>query len=106
LPVDILKIDQSFVSGILKDRHDATIAETIISMTKHFDFACLAEGVECVEEMEWLKQRSCRYMQGFAICAPLTFDAFKAWLAAHPEGFRHTDRRVAGAMAKAVAGEA
>jgi len=61
--VDILKIDQSFVSGILKDRHDATIAETIISMTKHFDFACLAEGVECVEEMEWLKQRSCRYMQ-------------------------------------------
>lgn len=84
LPVDIVKIDQSFVSGILDDPHDATIAETILSITKHFGFDALAEGVERSGEVEWLRKRSCRYMQGFAICRPLAFDAFKAWLAERP----------------------
>jgi diguanylate cyclase (GGDEF)-like protein/PAS domain S-box-containing protein len=84
LPVDIVKIDQSFVSGILTDPHDATIAETIISITKHFGFDALAEGVERLEEVEWLRKRSCRYMQGFAVCRPLAFDAFKLWLGERP----------------------
>lgn len=84
LPVDIVKIDQSFISGIVKDHHDETIAETIISITRHFGFDSLAEGVEQPEEVEWLRARSCRYMQGFAICRPLPFEAFKKWLAEHP----------------------
>jgi EAL domain-containing protein (putative c-di-GMP-specific phosphodiesterase class I) len=84
LPVDIVKIDQSFVSGILTDAHDATIAETILSITQHFGFDALAEGVERTEEVEWLQKRACRYMQGFAICRPLTFDAFKSWLDERP----------------------
>jgi len=74
-------------------------------MTKHFDFACLAEGV--MRRRNGMAETALVPLHaGLAICAPLTFDAFKAWLAAHPEGFRHTDRRVAGAMAKPVAGEA
>jgi EAL domain-containing protein (putative c-di-GMP-specific phosphodiesterase class I) len=84
LPVDIVKIDQSFVSGLLHDPQDATIAETIVSISKNFGFESLAEGVEDIRQIEWLRARSCRYVQGFAICRPLPLDAFKAWLSERP----------------------
>ncbi len=82
LPVDIVKIDRSFVSGVLADRHDATIAETIISISKYFGFESLAEGVEQPGELAWLRQRGCRYAQGYAISHALPLAAFKVWLAA------------------------
>jgi diguanylate cyclase (GGDEF)-like protein len=80
LPVDVVKIDRSFISGVLRDKHDETIAETIISITEHFGFESLAEGAEQPEEIEWLRQRACRYVQGYAICHPLPLEDFKAWL--------------------------
>jgi diguanylate cyclase (GGDEF)-like protein len=83
LPVDIVKIDRSFVSGVLTDPHDETIADTIISIAARFGFESLAEGVEDLAEIGWLRQRPCRYMQGYVICHPLPLAEFKAWLAAH-----------------------
>ncbi len=80
LPVDIVKIDQSFVAGILDNPHDQAIVETIISISKSFGFDALGEGTEQPEQINWLRQRSCRYAQGFSICRPLPLDAFKAWL--------------------------
>ena len=85
LPVDIVKIDRSFVAGLLTDPHDATIADMIITIAARFGFESLAEGVEQLGEIGWLRQRSCRYMQGFAICHPLPMVDFKAWLAGHGE---------------------
>ena len=81
LPVDIVKIDRSFISGVLTDTHDATIADTIITIAARFGFESLAEGVEQLEEISWLRQRPCRYMQGYAVCHPLPIDAFMSWLA-------------------------
>jgi EAL domain-containing protein (putative c-di-GMP-specific phosphodiesterase class I) len=83
LPVDIVKVDRSFISGVLNDPHDETIADTIISIAARFGFESLAEGVEDLAEIGWLRQRPCRYMQGYAICHPLPIDAFKAWLDGH-----------------------
>ncbi len=80
LPVDVVKIDRSFVSGVLHDPHDATITETIVAIADQFGFATLAEGVEDEAERDWLRQRGCRYMQGYAVCQPLPLDAFLAWL--------------------------
>src|SRR6202030_2067070 len=80
LPVDIVKIDRSFISGILSDPHDAAIAETIISIAARFGFESLAEGVERSGELAWLRERGCRFAQGFGICHPLPLDAFMAWL--------------------------
>jgi len=82
LPVDIVKIDQSFISGVLSDPDDAAIAETIIAISKHFGFESLAEGAERPEELEWLQQHGCRYVQGFAISHALPLDDFKSWVAA------------------------
>jgi diguanylate cyclase (GGDEF)-like protein len=82
LPIDIVKIDRSFISGLMSDPHDQAIAETIISIAERFGFKSLAEGVEQPEELAWLRQRSCGYAQGFAICHPLPLEAFTSWLAA------------------------
>ncbi len=71
LPVDIVKIDRSFISGVLTDPHDETIAETIISISERFGFESLAEGAEQHAEIEWLRNRNCRYVQGYAVCRPL-----------------------------------
>lgn len=90
LPVDIVKIDQSFISGILSDPDSEAIAETIIAISKHFGIESLAEGVEQPAEAEWLRQRGCRYVQGFAISPALTLDDFKSWVSAR-DGYRTGD---------------
>jgi EAL domain-containing protein (putative c-di-GMP-specific phosphodiesterase class I) len=84
--IDVVKIDRSFISGVLTDPHDETIAETIISISERFGFESLAEGAEKVEEIEWLRKRSCRFVQGYAICHPLPLEEFKSWLAARATG--------------------
>jgi diguanylate cyclase (GGDEF)-like protein len=81
-PIDIVKIDRSFVSGVLTDLHDEAIADTIISIAARFGFESLAEGVEQLGEIGWLRQRACRYIQGYAICHPLPLVDFKLWCAA------------------------
>ena len=80
LPVDIVKIDRTFVSGVLSDPHDETIAETIIAIAERFGFDSLAEGAERPEEIEWFRNHACRFVQGYAVCHPLPLPEFKAWL--------------------------
>ncbi len=80
LPVDIVKIDRSFISGILNDPHDGAITETIIAIAKRFGFESLAEGAEELEEIEWLRQRDCHYVQGYGVCIPLPMAGFVEWL--------------------------
>jgi EAL domain-containing protein (putative c-di-GMP-specific phosphodiesterase class I) len=83
LPIDLVKIDRQFVSGLLTNPDDETIADTIISIATRFGFSSLAEGVEQAAEIDWLRQRGCRYMQGYLICHPLPLDEFTSWLATH-----------------------
>lgn len=80
LPIDVVKIDRSFISEILNDRHDEAIVETIIQMTRLFECDVLAEGVETEGELDWLRRRSCKFVQGYFIARPLPFDAFTAWM--------------------------
>jgi EAL domain-containing protein (putative c-di-GMP-specific phosphodiesterase class I) len=88
LPVDIVKIDRSFVAGIQNDPHDGVIAETIISIADRFGFESLGEGAEEPEEVEWLRQHGCRYVQGYAIAHPLPLDEFTTWLEKRTAGDR------------------
>jgi len=81
LPVDVVKIDRSFISGILNDRYDEAIVETIIQMTRLFECDVLAEGVEQEGEMDWLRRHQCKLVQGYFVSHPLPMDAFKSWLA-------------------------
>lgn len=71
LPIDELKIDQSFIKGLRDGSTDKTIVETILAMGKAFGFEIIAEGVETKEQLEILKALGCEHFQGYLFALPL-----------------------------------
>lgn len=70
-PIDTLKIDKSFISGMLKDENSETIVKTIINMGKSINLKLVAEGVETEEQLERLEEMGCDKIQGYLISKPL-----------------------------------
>ena len=81
LPVKQLKIDQSFVRGMLNDPDDLAILESVMSLAIAFQRQVTAEGVETVEHGEMLLQLGCELAQGFGIARPMPADELPAWTA-------------------------
>lgn len=77
LPVDMIKIDQSFVFSMHENNGDAMIVESVVAIGKKFNFKVLAEGVENKEVLQHLSEIKCDYYQGNYASKPVTFDAFK-----------------------------
>jgi diguanylate cyclase (GGDEF)-like protein/PAS domain S-box-containing protein len=71
LPVDMLKIDRSFVSGLTSSGPGRTVAETIIALGKAFDMTTVAEGVETPEQFEMLSNLGCDQSQGYLHSRPM-----------------------------------
>ena len=69
--VDKLKIDQSFVRDILKDKEDANIVQIIIQMARSFNLKSIAEGVESVEILNLIKEFGCDEVQGYYFAKPM-----------------------------------
>ncbi len=70
LPIDRLKIDQSFVRDIATDKDDATIVATIIAMAHGLGMQVVAEGVETAKQLSFLRERGCDEVQGFLLGRP------------------------------------
>jgi diguanylate cyclase (GGDEF)-like protein len=83
LPIDSLKIDQSFVRGLPSDSGDSTIAMLIITMAHNLNLSVVAEGVETEEQVTFLRDRNCDVMQGYHISRPLPEAEAKLFLEAH-----------------------
>jgi diguanylate cyclase (GGDEF)-like protein/PAS domain S-box-containing protein len=75
-PIDVLKIDQSFVRDIPHDRNDMEIAATIIAMAHTLKLRVVAEGVETPEQLAFLKERDCDAWQGYLFSKPLPGEEF------------------------------
>lgn len=75
-PIDVLKIDRSFVMDITTNPDGAAIVETILAMTHTLKLRSVAEGVEKLEELMFLAEHGCEEMQGFYFSRPLPFNAF------------------------------
>ncbi len=80
LPLDQLKIDQSFVRDIMIDNNDASIVNTIIALGATLELEVLAEGVETEEQMAFLLNHGCQAFQGYLFSKPLPIDAFESLL--------------------------
>jgi EAL domain-containing protein (putative c-di-GMP-specific phosphodiesterase class I) len=79
-PIDILKIDQSFIRDITTDASDKAIVSAIIAMAQQLDIDVLAEGVETIEHQAFLQSQGCDYVQGYLYCKPIPADdLFERW---------------------------
>jgi len=74
LPLDQLKIDQSFVRDVLVDPNDAAIARTILSLARSLDLSVVAEGVETAGQRDFLLRCGCKAFQGYFFGRPVPVD--------------------------------
>ena len=82
LPLDQLKIDQTFVRDLLTDPNDAAIAKTIIALGQSLGLAVIAEGVETQAQREFLAQSGCYAYQGYLFSRPAPIATFESYIRA------------------------
>ena len=80
LPLDQLKIDQSFVNEVLTDANDAAIAKMIVALAESLGLAVIAEGVETEEQRNFLAESGCHAYQGYLFSKPLPLAGFDQWI--------------------------
>ena len=82
-PVDTLKVDRSFIRNVPQDVEDKAITEAIIAMGRTLSLTVIAEGVETIEQMNFLSDHACDEMQGFYFSKPIIPEQFADLLREH-----------------------
>ena len=85
-PISTLKIDKSFVRHVSSNVDDATIVSTIIQMGRNLNMDVVAEGVESEDQLAFLQQLGCTYVQGLLFGDPMSSDSYLELLLAQAEG--------------------
>ncbi|MGZ5856136.1 MAG: bifunctional diguanylate cyclase/phosphodiesterase [Burkholderiaceae bacterium] len=86
LPLDKLKIDQSFIRMMMSSQTSRSITEAIIGLGRTLNLKVVGEGIESEESMEYLKDYGCDQAQGFLFSKPLPANEFEAWTRKHVSG--------------------
>lgn len=71
LDIDTLKIDRHFIAGMLGSARDLAVAKSIIELCRNLDVLVVAEGVETIEQYQWLKDNGCQLIQGSLVAHPM-----------------------------------
>lgn len=85
-PVDVLKIDRSFVSDLPSNSDDASLVKTIVAMAGSLNLGLIAEGVETEEQADFLVGIGCYNLQGFYYAKPMTATNMTSWLSSGFQG--------------------
>ncbi|MGE0487134.1 MAG: putative bifunctional diguanylate cyclase/phosphodiesterase [Gammaproteobacteria bacterium] len=80
LPIDVLKIDQSFVRDLPGDADDIAIVNTIVSMARGLGLKTVAEGVETAAQRDFLREQGCDELQGYLFSPPKPAEEVETWL--------------------------
>ena len=83
LPINTLKIDRSFITGIPKDKDDLQIVSTIISMAHGLNMDVVAEGIETEDQLNYLNTLNCARGQGYYLSKPQSTEEITKWLKKH-----------------------
>jgi|GEM_PF-5308263 len=81
LPIDTIKIDKNFIGGIGRDRSDEAIISAMVSLAHQLDLKVVAEGVETMAQVDFLRKCDCDIIQGNILTPPLPYPKFMQWLA-------------------------
>lgn len=81
LPVNSLKIDRSFVTGLPAAAKDAAICRSVLSLARELGLSCTAEGIETKEQQQFLTENGCTYLQGYLEGRPVPAEQITALLA-------------------------
>ena len=84
LPIDVLKIDRSFVSQLGTSRHHRVLVEATLRVAQSLNFRTVAEGIETAGQAALLAEMRCDKGQGFHFSHPLEVGQFDAWLKTRP----------------------
>lgn len=79
-PIDVLKIDRSFLQDVPHSHEAAELCDAIISIAGSLHMDVIAEGVERVEQLRFVRERRCRQVQGFLVSPPLSAEALPRWV--------------------------
>ncbi|MCW9026756.1 MAG: GGDEF domain-containing phosphodiesterase, partial [Thiovulaceae bacterium] len=80
LPIDVLKIDRSFIKDIPEDNNDAEVTKAIIAIAKSLKLLTVAEGVETKEQLTFLEKYECNIIQGYYYYKPMSEEDFESLL--------------------------
>nr|WP_216667265.1 GGDEF domain-containing phosphodiesterase [Herbaspirillum rubrisubalbicans] len=80
IPADVMKIDRSFIRGLVDDQADQVIVPSIIHLAHQLGFGVVAEGVECERTVRLLQHLGCDYAQGYAIARPMPAEELEEWM--------------------------
>ena len=80
LPIDVVKIDKSFIQDISTDPNTASLVKTIIDISRNFKFDLVAEGIETEEQVIFLIENGCLHGQGYFFSRPIKAEAIEALL--------------------------
>jgi EAL domain-containing protein (putative c-di-GMP-specific phosphodiesterase class I)/GGDEF domain-containing protein len=88
MPIDFVKIDQSFVRNIASSPEDREIVQSVVNLAHSLGMQVVAEGVEDQACLDILKRMDCEKIQGYHYAQPMCFDEFSAWL------MRYSEKRI------------
>lgn len=99
LPVDVLKVDRSFVTNVSDHGDQQAIASTILALSRQFGYSTVGEGVETKADLRWLKQAGCTLGQGYLFARPMPAESVVTWMAGftktgHPDQLVSTSSEI------------